>query len=158
MEAARPALPGDLAACARLLEEARARALESRGGPELLATSRLPPNSQAVDEAWLAEHWTGAGRVLLAGTIDDVVVGIGAGRLTTRGNQRIGTVDCCYVEAGARGVGVGSALAESLLRWFAASGCVAVDALALPGDRASKQLFESQGLSARLLVLHRRLP
>lgn len=158
MEGARPALPGDLAACAVLLEEARDRARTSRGGPELLAAHSLPPESEPIDGRWLAEHWSGPGHLVVAGTIDDVVVGVGAGRLTTRGAERIGTIDCCYVEADARGVGVGAAIAGTLVRLCSDAGCVALDAPALPGDRATKQLFESQGLSARLVVLHRRLP
>ncbi len=158
MEAARPALQGDFPACARLLEEARDRAFALRGGRELLVGCALPPPPLPVGERWLVEHWTGTERMLLAGTLDQVVVGLGAGHVTVRGSERVGAIDCCYVEADARGVGVGSALAESLVRWFTASGCVAVDAPALPGDRVTKQLFESQGLSARLLVLHRRLP
>jgi len=164
VEGARPARPDDLEACARLLDEARTRAEVLRGGPDLLAERGLPPSP--LDERWLAERCAGArpgdeGRragALFVGTIDDVVVGIAAGRVTTRGGERIGVIDCCYVETGARNVGVGTTLAESLIGWFAGAGCVAVDAPALPGDRATKQLFESQGLSARLLVLHRRLP
>ena len=158
MERARLALPEDLSACARLLLEARDHAGALRGGPELLAESALPPEADPVDEQWLAAHWTGPDRILLAGTIDEVIVGVGAGHVTTRGAERVGVVDCCYVETDARGVGVGTALAESLLSWFSAARCIAVDAPALPGDRAMKQLFESQGLSARLLVLRRRLP
>jgi hypothetical protein len=45
----------------------------------------------------------------------------------------------------------------SLVDWFAAHGCTDVDAVALPGDRSSKQLLESSGFKARLLVLHRSL-
>ncbi len=158
MEAARRALPSDLPQCARLLEDARDRVVELRGGPDLLAACTLPPPPEPVDEQWIADRWTGPHGVLLVGTIDGIVVGIGAGRVTARGEARVGTIDCCYVEPGARGVGVGSSLAESLVRRFVAEGCAAVDAIALPGDRGVKQLFESQGLSARLLVLHRRLP
>jgi GNAT superfamily N-acetyltransferase len=158
VESARPALAGDLDACARLLARARDVALELRGGPELLATCGAPAPPAALDEGWVAAHWVGGGRVLLVGTIDEVVVGVGAGRVTTRGTERVGTVDCCYVEPDARGIGVGGALADALSAWFAAAGCRALEAPALPGDRATKQLFESQGLSARLLVLHRRLP
>lgn len=162
MEGARPALPGDLADCARLLEEARGRALELRGGAEYLQSlepgCRLPAESDPIDQAWVKAQWTGADRVLLVGTFDDAVVGVGAGRIVPQGPVQVGRVDCCYVESDARGVGVGTALAELLVRWFVAAGCVGVDALALPGDRATKQLFESQGLSARLLILRRRLP
>jgi GNAT superfamily N-acetyltransferase len=165
VEGARPALPGDLADCARLLEEARGRALELRGGPEYLRSlqpgCRLPAASDPIDEAWVKAQWTGTDRVLLVGTIDDAVVGVGAGRIVPQGPgqvQRVGRVDCCYVESGARGIGVGTALAEALVRRFVAAGCAGVDAPALPGDRATKQLFESQGLSARLLILRRPLP
>lgn len=156
MEGARLALPGDLAACARLLAEARDQAFALRGGAALLADSADLPDR--FDGAWLARSWTGTERAVFAGTIDEEVVGVAVGRLTTRGDERVGAVVCCYVEADARGVGVGTALAEELFGWFRANDCAAVDAPALPGDRATKQLFESQGLSARLLILHRRLP
>ncbi len=153
VEGARPALPEDLAACARLLREARERARALRGGSELLASCLGA--AADIDDRWVGETLTGADRMLLVGTIDGVVVGVGAGHVETR--DRVGTIDCCYVEEGARGVGVGTVLATSLIRWFSDAGCRAVDAQALPGDRGTKQLFESQGLSARLLVLHRRL-
>ncbi|MDA8311356.1 MAG: GNAT family N-acetyltransferase [Actinomycetota bacterium] len=158
MEGARPARPGDLAACARLLEEARARASTLRGGPELLSTLPLPTHPQVIDEQWLSTHWGGTDRGLFAGTIDEVVVGVAGGHIATHAARRVGTVDWCYVEAGARGVGVGTALAEALVEWFSSAGCVAVDAPALPGDRGTKRLLESLGLSARLLVLRRPLP
>ncbi|HTX63699.1 MAG TPA: GNAT family N-acetyltransferase [Acidimicrobiales bacterium] len=157
MEAARPAQTGDLSACARLLEQARHDVLALRGGPELLAACTCPPPG-ALDGRWLRDHWMGPDRALLVGTLSDVVVGLGAGHLTSRGTEQVGSLDCCYVESGARGVGVGTAILDALVQWFTAGGCVALDAPALPGDRATKQLFESQGLSARLLVLHRRLP
>jgi GNAT superfamily N-acetyltransferase len=158
MEGARPARPEELPACARLLEEARERAATLRGGPELLATWPLPTAPAPITEQWLTQHWSGDDRVLLVGTIDRVAVGVGAGHVTPRAGERVGVIDCCYVETAARGVGVGTALAESLVAWFTTAACSAIDAPALPGDRETKQLFESQGLSARLLVLRRRLP
>ena len=66
-------------------------------------------------------------------------------------------VECCYVETGARGVGVGTALMDAAVRWCAGAGCAEVDALALPGDRATKQRLEATGFTARLLTLSRRL-
>ncbi len=36
--------------------------------------------------------------------------------------------------------------------------CFGIDALALPGDRETKNFFESFGLKARQLVVHRSLP
>jgi hypothetical protein len=46
----------------------------------------------------------------------------------------------------------------SLLEWFGARGCSGVDATALPGNRATKNIFEESGFTARLLVMHHRLP
>jgi GNAT superfamily N-acetyltransferase len=158
LEGARLAHPDDLACCARLLEEARTAASTRRGGPELLASSPLPGAPQSIDEHWLSTYWCDPDHALFAGTIDEVVVGVAGGHVTAHAEGPVGTVDWCYVEAGARGVGVGTALATALVEWFVGAGCIALDVPALPGDRGTKQLWESLGLSARLLVLRRRLP
>jgi GNAT superfamily N-acetyltransferase len=68
-----------------------------------------------------------------------------------------GLIECCYVETAARGVGVGTALMDAAVAWCAEKGCDAVDALALPGDRTTKQRLEGSGFTARLLTLSRRL-
>jgi hypothetical protein len=46
---------------------------------------------------------------------------------------------------------------DSMVSWCSQRACRDVDALALPGDRLSKQRFEGAGFSARLLVLNRPL-
>jgi len=46
-------------------------------------------------------------------------------------------------------------LASTALGWLRDEGCAGVDGVALPGDRAAKQFFESAGLKARLLTMHR---
>ena len=182
MEGVRRAAPGDLERCAALLEAARQDALARRGGPLLLLDAGAPTGGMHATAAAL-DRWIAAGddRVLLAGTFDDVVVGVGAAHVRARTEARgpdgpasvtdtagvagptrqpglMGVVDCCYVEAAARRVGVGGALASALVAWLTERGCAGVDVLALPGDRETKQLFESEGFSARLLVLHRPLP
>jgi GNAT superfamily N-acetyltransferase len=90
---------------------------------------------------------------LFVGTIDEVIVGLAAGTVRTRATPA--RVECCYVEPGAREIGLGSELLTALLEWFAASGCSDIDALSLPGDRETKQLLETAGFKTRLLVLHR---
>lgn len=153
MEHVRPAGPEDLARCEELLSAAWLESKLSRGG-ELLG--HLSPDRPTV-EGWVAE---GPSRVLLVGTFAGVTVGMAtgslAGEMPARG-RRLGRVDCCYVEPEARQVGVGAALLEGLLGWFAEHGCTDVDAQALPGDRATKQLYETAGFKARLLTLHRPL-
>ncbi|MBV8949825.1 MAG: GNAT family N-acetyltransferase, partial [Actinobacteria bacterium] len=69
----------------------------------------------------------------------------------------IGALDACYVEPEARGVGVGRALLDDLVRWFESTGCRGVDAAALPGDRDTKNFFEAAGFKARLITMHRAL-
>jgi GNAT superfamily N-acetyltransferase len=66
-------------------------------------------------------------------------------------------VAALYVVPAARGVGVGEAMMERLLAWFARQGCRGVDAEALPGDRASKSFWEDAGFRARLITMHRDL-
>jgi len=153
VEHVRPAAPEDLARCEELLSAAWREAKLSRGGDLLGDLSPDRPSAAG----WLAD---GRSQVLLVGTFAGATVGIAAGRLAggvVASGRRLGRVDWCYVEPGAREVGVGAALVEELLGWFAEQGCTDVDAHALPGDRATKQLYETAGFKARLLTLHRRL-
>lgn len=152
MEGVRLAQPSDMARCVSLLEAALDAAKRLRGGPDLL-DGRGGTSSPVGD--WTAP---GSDRVLLAGLFDGQVVGVAAGHTEPDRGGLLGVVDCCYVEPPARQVGVGGALAGSLMEWFTDRGCAGVDALALPGDRSSKQLLESCGFKTRLLVLRRRLP
>ncbi len=159
MEGAHPAELDDLECCARLLDAARRAAADLRGGPDLVAGSPSWTMGGPIPADVLAASWSrDPRRRLLAGTFEGAVVGVAAGRLADGERGTVGIVECCYVDPAARGVGVGSAMAAALVTWFATRGCTAVDAPALPGDRSTKQLFESLGFSARLLLLHRRLP
>ncbi len=78
---------------------------------------------------------------LYVGEFHRVVVGLAAAVTFTRHGSavRSGRIECCYVEEGGRGVGVGTALMESMVAWCTQRGCHDIDALALPGDRLSKQ-------------------
>jgi ribosomal protein S18 acetylase RimI-like enzyme len=57
----------------------------------------------------------------------------------------------------ARGVGIGEAMMNLVVEELRAAGCGGVDAWALPGDRATKNFFETFGLKARLLTAHKAL-
>lgn len=162
MEGVRPLRDADRPQCVALLRQAFDAARELRGGSAALAALTGDPGSpgpHGPDADTLVASWkSDTIHHVLVGTIDDEAVGVAAGHCVRGGSEKTGVVDVVYVEPEARGVGVGSAMAQALLDWFAAAGCHGVDAPALPGDRESKQLFESFGLSARLLVLHRALP
>jgi GNAT superfamily N-acetyltransferase len=141
LEGARAATPDDAPQVARLCSQAREELEPLRGGRLLLATR--------------VERTDGC---VIVGTVDDVVVGwTRAGIDDLADGTRLGVIQDLYVEEGARGVGVGEAMLEHLLAWFAEQGCDGADAYALPGTRDTKNFFEGSGFSARLLVMHRSL-
>jgi GNAT superfamily N-acetyltransferase len=151
VELARPATESDRAACRALLDAALSTAAAMRGGPALLGTAT--PDS-------LVARWSDPVEAcFLVGEYDGAVVGV-LGATVAPAGEELATralVECCYVETLARCVGVGSALMASAVEWAASRGCAEVDALALPGDRSTKQRLEAAGFTARLLTLSRRL-
>ena len=90
------------------------------------------------------------GHRVLVGTVDDVVMGYAVARtdLLPDGG-RLGVVTDLYTEPGARELGIGEAMMAALVEWCREQGCFGVDSLALPGDRHTKNFFESFGLVAR---------
>ena len=153
MEGIRPAEQSDADRCHELLRAALAATAGHRGAALLLAATPDLAQPETLFEQWLTD---GHVRVFV-GTYDEVVVGLGAGRVVQLGDYPVGRIECLFVEPDARSVGVGEAIVDGLVHWFASKGCTDVDAVALPGDRSSKQLLESAGFRARLLVLHRPL-
>ena len=155
MEAVRRADAEDLDRCRELVARAIA-AMEGQRGAALLLATEAPSASDTATS--LVDRWTADENTeILVGTFSDVVVGLVAGTVTHLGARVVGRIECFYVEPDARAVGVGQAIVQSIVDWFDAHGCTDVDAVALPGDRSSKQLLESAGFKARLLILHRPL-
>jgi GNAT superfamily N-acetyltransferase len=153
METARPAREDDLPACLDLLAWALTDARSVRGGPALVGN---------VTPADLLARWMDAApaeATVYVGEFHQAVVGLAAATVAVRphATELSGRIECCYVEEQARGVGVGAALMDSMVAWCSQRACRDVDALALPGDRLSKQRFEGAGFTARLLVLNRPL-
>ncbi len=151
MELARPARAEDRQTCTRLLSQALVAAESMRGGGALVGDST---------PITLLERWTRPEdtALMMVGEYEGAVVGLMA--VTTRPGPRgvtTGLIECCYVETGARGVGVGTTLMDAAVDWCSERGCDTVDALALPGDRTTKQRLEAAGFTARLLKLSRRL-
>jgi GNAT superfamily N-acetyltransferase len=134
-----------------LLSQALVSAAAMRGGAALIGDAT---------PVTLLERWTAPGDEthLMVGEYDAVVVGLLAVTVAAAaGGRRTGRIECCYVETGARGVGVGTALMDAAVLWCAGRGCTDMDAIALPGDRTTKQRLEATGFTARLLTLNRRL-
>ena len=92
------------------------------------------------------------------GTLDDASMGFAAARLIVLASgATLANVDALYVLPDARGVGLGEALMDEVLEWADGAGAAAVEAVALPGDRVTKNFFERYGMTARALQVHRRL-
>jgi GNAT superfamily N-acetyltransferase len=154
VEGARPATCGDLAILARLAEQAVAEQVDERGGAVWAARETRPLPAMPSLEQSLGDD----DQLLVVGTFDEVVVGYAGTRLEElRSGALLGVVTDLFVEPGARGVGVGEALIEEVLSWCGQRGCCGVDAVALPGNRDTKNFFETFGFTARAITVHRRL-
>ena len=151
-EAARTAHPDDLDAVAALAVAAAEEKRAQKGGALWWRRERRQGDVAAGVRAAL----DAADQELAVGTLDGTVIGYAVARserLTDGG--LLGVVDDIYVDPGARSVGVGEALMDHVLAWCRDQGCFGVDSLALPGDRATKNFFESFGLVARAIVVHK---
>jgi GNAT superfamily N-acetyltransferase len=153
-EGCRPATEADLARLAELAAAAIDELRAGRGG-EMWArhTARRPPL-----EPDLADQLRADDHHVLVGTVDGTVMGYGVARVDELPDGgRLGVVTDLYTEPGCRELGIGEITMQTLIDWCAEHGCFGVDSLALPGDRHTKNFFESFGLVARAIVVHRSL-
>jgi GNAT superfamily N-acetyltransferase len=129
--------------------EARASLVVQRGGPLRLLRDLPAFDPHLIDDG---------DAIVVVGTIDDVVVGFAhaVGERLPDGEALV-VLGGLYVDPGAREVGVGEAMMDLVLEWCEERRAVGVDAVALPGDRATKNFFERFGLTARAIVVHRSL-
>lgn len=152
-EAVRPATDADLDRLVALAEEAVDEQRGARGGG---VWSRREARREPLRT--LADDLVDPTAAVVVGTLDDVVVGYGVLRTEALDDGGLlAVVDDLYVEPEARGVGVGEALMADLVGRADAAGCLGIDALALPGNRETKNFFEASGLTARAIVVHRSL-
>lgn len=92
------------------------------------------------------------------GEVDGTAVGyLVAVVETMRSAERLTRVSDLWVHPEARGVGVGAALMSYAVDIARSHSCVGIDARALPGDRVTKNFFESFGLVARTIEVHKSL-
>jgi len=157
MEEVRTATVADAERLGQLSEEFLAGIVSRRGGSLLVDGAADPPGDLAPAER-LPALLGDADRLVLVGTIDGAVTGFALCHLEEGGSHgRRGILDACYVEPGARGVGVGRLLMDTAVVWMEEQGCTGVDGTALPGDREAKNFFESAGFKARMLTMYRAL-
>jgi ribosomal protein S18 acetylase RimI-like enzyme len=153
MEAARPATPADVPALALLADDAADELAPTRGGTVFLAREAPPRGPERFATALSSDD-----AFVVAGTVDDEVVGYGTVRIEAlRDGARLGVIDDLFVLPQARGIGVGEAMADLLIEFCRQRDCDGIDAVALPGNRATKNFFETFGMVARAIVVHRSL-
>ena len=150
--AARPAQFGDIDTLVELSSAFRAEQRVARGGVLWDGREAPEPGQEFLETAISA-----ADQVCVVGTIDDIVLAFSvAGLETTRHHATIGRIELLYVDPEARTVGVGEEVIGLVVQWCRDNGCVGIDAYALPGERLTKNFFESNGFVARLLTMHHR--
>ncbi|MFZ6002569.1 MAG: GNAT family N-acetyltransferase [Actinomycetota bacterium] len=153
-ERCRPAVEGDLSRLAELAADAVADLRGGRGGE---VWARQAARSEPF-EAGLAAELDDPATHVVVGTFDGAVMAYGVARVEVlRDGGRLGVVTDLFTEPEARGVGLGEVVMQSLIDWCSGQGCFGVDSIALPGDRHTKNFFESFGLVARAIVVHRSL-
>lgn len=143
----RPADAADAPALAGLEGEARAALVDARGGAALLA------EQPAVGD-WSATL-TDPARAVWVATIDDVVLGYLELLLPAPGGA--GVVRQVYVHPEAREVGFGDELLAQAIAATLAAGGTVIESFALPGDRDTKNLYERAGVTARKIIVSKRL-
>lgn len=155
MEAARLAVAADATAIVALGEQGTASLAVQRGGS---IWSQREAHSDLAAVVTAAIDGSHDSSTAMVGTIDDVVVGYGLMRMERLHDGAIlAVVSDIYVDPGARGVGVGEALMNLMVDQARSVGAVGIDAIALPGDRETKNFFETFGLKARAILVHRDL-
>lgn len=152
MESARDAATSDLAAMVAVAERVREERAPARGGALFLVREAGP---WPLDDRVL-ELIESTDAVAVVGCYDDVVFGYGLATIEELADgTRLGRLDDLAVDPEARSVGIGEAMMNLVVDRLRAAGCRGVDSRALPGDRETKNFFESFGLKARLLIVHR---
>ncbi|HEV2760557.1 MAG TPA: GNAT family N-acetyltransferase [Acidimicrobiales bacterium] len=150
-EGCRPASTTDLPRIAELNRAVIEELSPMRGGAVWKAREARP---EPLEDELAALLDNPDARVLVA-TIDDTIVGYAVVHLEYLADGSIlGVIDDIFVEEGARQVGLGELMIDDLMTWCEERKCVGMDAMALPGHRATKNFFEESGFTARQLVMH----
>ena len=152
--AVREATSADVEALAEAHRLGQSAVTDARGGP---LDTLLRGRGEPIDETFVRDLddvnidvWIGTG--------DDAFLGYCVmGMQDLRNGDSLAVVRELCVHPEARGIGVGYALMRTATDAAVDAGCCGIDARALPGDRATKNFFESFGLVARVIEVHKAL-
>ena len=148
----RRAVLADLAEITRLCSDAIEELRPNRGGA---VWSQREARTEPLDVSLRETMDAG---LLAVACIDDTIVGYaGVDLVELHDGSTLGHLTDIYVMPEARGVGCGETLIGLVEQWCIEQGCIGIDSIALPGDRETKNFFETFGLTARALRVHRSL-
>lgn len=147
--AARPARPDDTAWVEQMVAQAGSTIADQRGGAAHLGIDG--------SEWSLLERLADPQCEVFVGIIDDAVIGYAVVSYRPTDVGPAGRIEAIFVEPEAREVGVGEELLNASIAWCQSHGCARMDAVALPGDRHTKNFFETFGMVARAIVVSRAL-
>ena len=137
-----------------LRKEAILELKNKRGGEVLLNMESFSEDSVEKFSYW----FNSTDHRVFAGLFGDAIVAYGILEfLNTNDNQRIASIKEIFVLKDARSVGVGESLIDSMINEAIEHDAIGIDSFALPGDRETKNFFETQGMVARLIHVYRTL-
>ncbi len=150
-ESARVAGPDDVADITWLAQIALEAIADQRGGQMwTLREARSLPAETSIAASVADER-----HLVLVGQLDEVTVGYAVAHLETLPDSTtVAIIEDLFVMPEGRQVGVGGELMAMLMSWATEHKCRGIDAAALPGDRHTKNFFESNGLVARAILVH----
>ncbi len=152
--AARLADDADLSVLTDLIDAAWSEQIDARGGSLLHSTAKR--SGSGADRAEAALH--SAHHTVWMGTIDSTPIGYGVVRLDRLSNgEDLAVIEDLFVLEDARQIGVGEEMTSAITSWAIQHRCIGIDAVALPGNRHTKNFFEMLGLTARAIVVHKSL-
>lgn len=131
-----------------LQDRARSALVGVRGGELRLRECHAITDWRAV----LADP----GTAVYVGTLDAAVLGYLV--VQFRGEVDRGVITVAFVEEGARELGLGDTMVEHAIADVRSHGLTGIEAVALPGDRETKNLYERAGLTARKITVYKALP
>ena len=150
----RPATSDDVAFLAAAHRNGQEAVANVRGGRLDILLRGYPEPIEDALHGVLSEVDT----TVTIGEVDGTAVGyLVQTYVALRTGEEISRVTDFWVHPLARGVGVGGLLMTNAVTVATERGCTGIDARALPGDRFTKNFFESFGLVARTIEVHKQL-
>ncbi len=151
MESARLATSADIEAIEAINARQRDEVRTERGGSLFLRREAGPePIGPRIEQG------LDGGAIVVVGSYDEVIFGYGYAEVEDiLDGSKLARLTDFIVDAEARKAGIGEAMMNLLIDESKARDCIGIDSVALPGDRHTKNFFESFGLKARMLTVHR---